>query len=94
MLLSQLTSSGVASMQTTSLQPGLSRLNSPQINLQPGSAQSELQYSKEIEEDVEKCIQGLFKLNSLSAEDFINILSKLKDSQDKKVWICYMCFIF
>lgn len=87
MLLSQLSAPGVTSMQPTNLQSGISRLNSPQINLQPGSSnqpQSDLQYSKEIEEDVEKCIQGLFKLNSLSAEDFINILSKLKDSQDKK----------
>jgi len=57
---------------------GLSRLNSPQVG------QETAQYSKEIEEDVEKCIQSLFKLNSLSAEDFISILSKLKDSQDKK----------
>lgn len=69
-----------ASMNSSSLQSGLSRLNSPQINLNPGNqyeSKDTMQYSKEIEEDVEKCIQGLFKLNSLSAEDFINILSKV-----------------
>lgn len=79
--------SGISSLQSSTLQPGLSRLNSPQINLNPSNQfdnKDTIQYSKEIEEDVEKCIQGLFKLNSLSPEDFINILSKLKDSQDKK----------
>lgn len=83
MLLSQLSSSGVPTMPlaSSSLQPSISRLNSPQINLNPGNQFTDnkdtIQYSKEIEEDVEKCIQGLFKLNSLSAEDFINILSKV-----------------
>lgn len=68
-------------LASSSLQPSISRLNSPQINLNPGNQFTDnkdtIQYSKEIEEDVEKCIQGLFKLNSLSAEDFINILSKV-----------------
>ena len=48
-----------------------------------------LTYSKELEEDVDKCIQGLFKSSStnspsLTVEEFISILSKLQDSQDKK----------
>ena len=44
------------------------------------------QYSKEIEDEVDKCIQGLFKANNptLSVDEFISILAKFKDSQDKK----------
>lgn len=46
-------------------------------------------FSKEIEEEVEKCIQGLFnKANTntpgLSVDDFVSIMQKFKDSQEKK----------
>ena len=40
-------------------------------------------YSKEIEEEVNKCIQSVFK-SGISVDDFASILFKLKDSQDKK----------
>lgn len=44
-------------------------------------------YPKEIEEEVEKCIQSLFKAGSapsLGVDDFVNLLVRLKDSNDKK----------
>lgn len=45
-------------------------------------------YSKELEEEVEKCIMRLFKpiplTQSLSVDDFADILAKCKDSHDKK----------
>ena len=76
-----------------------SSLNSPQLNLAQTSldlleigksaADQQLQlqhsdyYSKEIEEEVNKCIQSVFK-SVISVDDFASILFKLKDSQDKK----------
>jgi hypothetical protein len=77
-----------------------SSLNSPQLNV-GGAPQLDMlgvvdqtkdpnasYFPKEIEEEVEKCIQGLFKSNSnapqLSVDDFVTLLSKLKDSPDKK----------
>jgi len=64
-----------------------SGLNSPQIN-QLEVASSTSLYSKELEEDVDKCIQGLFKTNSsapsLTVDEFISILAKMKDSPEKK----------
>ena len=73
-------------------------LNSPQLNiggnplemLDPSKDHNQQQnfYPKEIEEEVEKCIQSLFKANpnapSLKVDDFVSLLAKLKDSQDKK----------
>ncbi len=82
--------------------PIRSSLNSPQLNvagnpldiLDPTKDHTQQQagfYPKEIEEEVEKYIQGLFKpspnnpnVPSISVDDFINLLAKLKDSQDKK----------
>jgi CCR4-NOT transcription complex subunit 1 len=63
---------------------GRSSLNSPQ--LPNNNESSDSNYSKEIEDEVDKCIQGLFKTNNptLPAEDFISILARLKDSQEKK----------
>ena len=60
-----------------------SSLNSPQLPVQPGGLdQSDQLYSKEIEEEVDKCIQNLFKTSNV--EEFAAILSKCKDSQEKK----------
>ncbi|CAF0914580.1 unnamed protein product [Brachionus calyciflorus] len=74
-------------MNYTNPNPIRSSLNSPQLNLT--NQDVELLYTKEIEDEVDKCIQGLFKtsnsgLPGLSVEDFVGLLSKLKDSQDKK----------
>ena len=70
-------------------------LQSPQINPNnPLTAteallanMSESNYSKEIEDEVEKCIQRVFKPNlpnSLSVDEFVEILGKFKDSPEKK----------
>lgn len=70
-------------------------LQSPQINpnnpLTANEAllanMSEANFSKEIEEEVEKCIQRVFKPNlpnSLSVDEFAEILGKMKDSMEKK----------
>lgn len=65
-----------------------------QLQQQQQQQQHTAYYSKEIEEEVDKCIQGLFGKSGgaggnaqLSVEDFVSILNKLKDSQDKKVII-------
>jgi hypothetical protein len=42
-----------------------------------------LNYTKELEDEVEKCIQRLFK-NLLSVDEFCDILARFKDSHDKK----------
>ena len=62
------------------------RLNSPQIASDMSGSGGD--YSKEIEEEVEKCIQGLFKSTpggqGLSVDEFISILAKFKESPEKK----------
>ncbi|RNA24401.1 CCR4-NOT transcription complex subunit 1 isoform X6, partial [Brachionus plicatilis] len=70
----------------SSTNPVRSSLNSPQLNMT--GQEADHFYAKEIEEEVDKCIQSLFKtstgLPSLSVDDFVNLLAKLKDSQEKK----------
>ncbi len=67
-----------------------SSLNSPQLNTMNSGVENEMKehgmYSKELEEEVEKFIQGIFKSSNpnMSVDEFVNILAKLKDSQDKK----------
>jgi hypothetical protein len=63
-----------------------------------GEQQGHGLYPKEIEDEVDKCIHSLFKTNtgntpSLSVDDFVSILNKLKDSQEKKDKVCYRCYL-
>ena len=68
-------------------------MNSPQLANSGVETMDPAQYSKEIEDEVDKCIQGLFKANNptLSVDEFISILAKFKDSQDKKDKVSLLC---
>ena len=90
--------SGAGNGASGSANPVRSSLNSPQLPagmegmLDPATvaalgSSSGGGYPKEIEEEVEKCIQSLFKASgvpSLGVDDFVNLLVRLKDSTDKK----------
>ena len=72
----------------SSTNPIRSSLNSPQLNMT--GQEADHFYPREFEDEVEKCIQSLFRtgtgtgLSSLSVDDFVGLLAKLKDSQEKK----------